>query len=843
MPNLIIDNRHVEVPRGTTVIDAAERLGIMIPRFCYLKVLGAVGACRMCAVMFEAGPVKGLQMSCMVQAADGMKVSTTHPEAVAFRRQIIEWLMINHPHDCPVCDEGGHCLLQDETISGGHSRRRFTGSKRTYPDQDLGPLVQHEMNRCIQCYRCVRFYQEYAGYRDLGVMGIASRIYYGRFSDGALESPFSGNLIDICPTGVYTDKPSRFLARRWDLQRADSICLHCSLGCNTVAGAHYRAVIRQESRENSRVNGSFICDRGRYGHAYANLADRPRQARLADQPAGWQEAAQEAAARLKRIAAAAGHSAIAVLGSARNSLETQIMLRYLSHHAQWRPPQFFVNESEARTAAVVVSRLDSRLAAGLPDLEEADFLVAVGVDPVHDAPMLAMAMRQAARQGAKIVVLDPRPVELPFAFELLSAAAGELGTALAVLIKTAVSLAGAAGGLGAREKAFLAALPDGVPDERLQEKLLEAGRRLADRQRPAVICGTAIAGPELAGLAADLTLLLQAGKAHSRLFYTLPGANAFGAGLLQRGSRFFPSLLRDIEKGEVRALLVVENDLFFRYPDQNRLRSALGKLELLVVLDYLASPTVQAAHIFLPGATVFEAGGSFINNCGLLQYAAPVHEGGIPLVQLNHGSHPPRSYAPSMAFAACPSAYEALLLLAGELAIRPPTTDASPWSLLPEDYPDRAQLLAHPYPTDGLQLLPQLSEADPLQTSFHPPAAGPAQGALTVLLVERTFGTEELSCHSEPLRQLAGQPLALLHSADAERAGVRDGDHLQFAPGWKKVDLQLRVTNRMAPGQLIIPHHYAQGQAASRLPAVVSHEELQRLAEQYSRSCAMMEKV
>jgi len=171
MPKLIIDTREIEVPAGTKVIEAAERLGILIPRFCYHPALGSVGACRMCAVAFQEGPVKGIQMSCMVEARDQMVVSSTDPGVVDFRRQIIEWLMINHPHDCPVCDAGGHCLLQDMTVSGGHGRRRYQGLKRTYRDQNLGPLVQHEMNRCIQCYRCARYYQEFAGYRDLGVLG------------------------------------------------------------------------------------------------------------------------------------------------------------------------------------------------------------------------------------------------------------------------------------------------------------------------------------------------------------------------------------------------------------------------------------------------------------------------------------------------------------------------------------------------------------------------------------------------------------------------------------------------------------------------------------------------
>ena len=167
MPRLVIDDLEVEVPQGSKVIDAAERLGIIIPRFCYHEALGAVGACRMCAVKFVQGPFKGVQMSCMIDAQDGMVVSTTDEEAVQFRKRVIELLMMNHPLDCPVCDEGGQCLLQDETWSGGHGIRRFQGKKRTYRDQYLGPYIQHEMNRCIHCYRCSRFYQEFAGYLDL----------------------------------------------------------------------------------------------------------------------------------------------------------------------------------------------------------------------------------------------------------------------------------------------------------------------------------------------------------------------------------------------------------------------------------------------------------------------------------------------------------------------------------------------------------------------------------------------------------------------------------------------------------------------------------------------------
>lgn len=154
MPKLIIDSREIEVPQGANVLEAAERLGIMISRFCYHPALGSVGACPMCAVKFLEGRVKGVEMSCMVAAEDGMVVSTTHPDAMDYRKYVIEWLMLDHPLDCPVCDEGGHCLLQDETASGGHGIRRFLGPKRTYRNQDLGLFVQHEMNRCIHCGLC-----------------------------------------------------------------------------------------------------------------------------------------------------------------------------------------------------------------------------------------------------------------------------------------------------------------------------------------------------------------------------------------------------------------------------------------------------------------------------------------------------------------------------------------------------------------------------------------------------------------------------------------------------------------------------------------------------------------
>ena len=450
MPKLTIDNREIDVPQGTNVLEAAERLGIMIPRFCYHPALGSVGACRMCAVKFLEGRVKGVEMSCMVAAEDGMVVSTTHPDAMDYRKYVIEWLMLDHPQDCPVCDEGGHCLLQDETVSGGHGIRRFLGPKRTYQDQDLGRFVQHEMNRCIQCWRCRRFYQEYAGYRDLGALQIGRRTYFGRFTDGPLESPFAGNLIDICPTGVFTDKPSRFQGRRWNFERGPSLCLHCSLGCNTVGSAQYREMVRLEGRHNEAVNGYFICDRGRYGFSYANHPERPRRARLGGREVPWDEATLAAAFELARISREHGPGAVACMGGTRSSLETQGALKLFCRTQGWRDPQFFWDPIRARKVKAAVNRLDERLAVSLRELEAADFIVLVGADPVNEAPMLALALRQSQRRGAKIAVLDPRPVFLPFEFEPLPVPPGHLDATLGALVKGALSAEAAVGAHRAR---------------------------------------------------------------------------------------------------------------------------------------------------------------------------------------------------------------------------------------------------------------------------------------------------------------------------------------------------------------------------------------------------------
>lgn len=805
MPKLVIDDREIEVASGTKVIEAAEQLGIMIPRFCYHPALGSVGACRVCAVKFLEGPLKGVQMSCMIEAQDGMVVSTTDEDAVDFRKHVIEWLMLNHPHDCPVCDEGGHCLLQDMTIAGGHGLRRFEGNKRTYTDQYLGPLVQHEMNRCIHCYRCSRYYQEYTGYLDLGVMRSANRTYFGRFKDGILESPFAGNLSDLCPTGVYTDKPSRFFGRRWDYQRSPTLCINCSLGCHTVVNFRYREARRQEARYSQTVNGYFICDRGRYGHFYNGLETRPRSAFISGREAAVEETLAETHKKLDQILQDAGPSAVAAVGSSRSCLETQSMLTHFCRVNNVGEPVFFMDQALSVKVKSAVTRLEPELAVSLREVEKADYIVVMGADPINEAPMLALALRQAQRNGAAIVVLDPRPVSLPLDFTQLTVALNQLGFYAGLLVKAAVDPTAAAA-LGERAAEFYGAAPDeNLVDEPRREQFSAVIQALRDSRQPLIVCGTDIVPPQIPGLAADLTLLLQAADKRAGLLYLLPGANAFGAGLASNPQRSFLQIIEGIETGEIKALILAECDPFKHFADRKRLERAIDQLEMLVVMDYLKTEAVGRAHLFLPTATQYEAGGLFINQEGRLQVTRQAYKGGLSIVESGAGGHPPRIYGSGIPAADTRPAWKLLADLADKNV-----GTADDRVLLADIIPEIADLPSWDDISDDGVRLQSAANTDLRfkgQHAFAIDEAGARDSGLELILVDWTFGTEELSAYSSCLRELGPEPTVIMHTSEAKSLNLVGGDLVSIQTQSGKLEAKLKTAKNMAAGVLVIPRH------------------------------------
>jgi NADH-quinone oxidoreductase subunit G len=503
MPKLIIDDIPVEVPPGTSVLEAARSVGITIPHFCYHPALAIAAACRLCAVMLLEGPVKGIQMSCSLPAQDGMVVSTQHPEALKLRSLVIEWLMLNHPHDCPVCDEGGECLLQDFTIAGGHGRRRYQGKKRTHVNQYLGEGVEHEMNRCIQCYRCVRFYQDYAGGTDFGVTGSAARVYFGRFESGALQSPFSGNLVDICPTGVFTDKTGRFRARYWDYEFAPSICTHCSVGCNTAPQAFQRELIKVVGRRNDQVNGWFICDRGRFDKSAVNDRERPREPLIDGAVSGYEEALDALALRIFDFNEMNGPGSLALVGSARLSLEGCILLGELASNLD-ATLCYFADAAQAQGSVAAARILNDQNAASLPDLQGADCIVLLSLDLMEEGPMLALAIRKASLRGAPVFFVAPKA-----------------GAGKAELLPF---------------KHTVVASLEEVP--------------LQGKSKAVVVCGAA----------EDPALLARLAATGAKLALLQPGPNGFGAALLALEQGAVP-LSEALAGKKVKGIICVESDI------------------------------------------------------------------------------------------------------------------------------------------------------------------------------------------------------------------------------------------------------------------------------------------
>ena len=398
MATIFIDNRPHDVHDGVNLLDACLSLGLNLPYFCWHPAMGSVGACRQCAVKQfrdEKDTHGKLVMACMTAAEAGTRISIDDAEAREFRTSVAEWLMVHHPHDCPVCDEGGECHLQDMTVMNGHAYRRYRGTKRTFTNQELGPFVNQEMNRCIQCYRCVRFYRDYAGGRDFDAFFLRDRVFFGRHEDGTLESEFSGNLVEVCPTGVFTDKTLKLhFTRKWDERTAPSVCVHCGIGCNTIPGERYGVLRRIRTRFNGEVNGYFLCDRGRYGYAFVNSDRRLRSPFVRGAPAGTTTrriAVERAASFLS-----AGTRAIGI-GSPRASLEANFALRALVG-----PDRFYSGMAEPEHALVSailhVLRDGPVRSASLHDVELSDAVLVLGEDVTNTAPMLALALRQSVRR-------------------------------------------------------------------------------------------------------------------------------------------------------------------------------------------------------------------------------------------------------------------------------------------------------------------------------------------------------------------------------------------------------------------------------------------------------------
>ncbi len=636
MATVHIDGKSYEVNGADNLLSACLSLGLDVPYFCWHPALGSVGSCRLCAVKqyTDENDKRGrLVMSCMTPSSDKTYISVDDAEAVAFRKSVIEWLMTNHPHDCPVCAEGGHCHLQDMTVMAGHSFRRYRFNKRTHANQNLGPFVRHEMNRCIACYRCVRYYKDYAGGTDLGVFGAHDNVYFGRREDGILESEFSGNLTEVCPTGVFTDKSQgEHYARKWDMQYAPSICQGCAVGCNISPGERYGAIRRVENRYHGEINHYFLCDRGRFGYGYVNREDRPYRSLVQDEAGQEQvlgiDAALEAVST--RLRSAKG---VAGLGSARASLEGNHALRQLVGEDRfslgWTRLQ-----SELMQRVLNLQQLKGVEVATLRQMESADSVLIVGEDVTQTAPRVALALRQAAKTRAvklaaerKVPDWNAEPVKNIAQHELspvhildvINTRLSDIALQNVIadpqeqarLVFAAAHIvdpgAPAVPGLSAQQQACAA---------RIAADLLAA-------ERPLLVAGVSAGRMELLDATQQLLLALLARNKTPQLALVVPEVNSMGLAMM--GGHDGSELMQWVQDGLVDTLVVLEQDLFTLFGSQ-RAEQLLQGLKNLIVLDHQRTQTVQGANVVLATASFVETDGTVVNMEGRAQRFYKVFE-------------------------------------------------------------------------------------------------------------------------------------------------------------------------------------------------------------------------
>ncbi|WP_236177107.1 NADH-quinone oxidoreductase subunit NuoG [Pseudomonas qingdaonensis] len=624
MATIHVDGKELEVNGADNLLQACLSLGLDIPYFCWHPALGSVGACRQCAVKqyTDENDTRGrIVMSCMTPATDGSWISIEDEEARVFRASVVEWLMTNHPHDCPVCEEGGHCHLQDMTVMTGHNERRYRFTKRTHQNQELGPFISHEMNRCIACYRCVRYYKDYAGGTDLGVFGAHDNVYFGRVEDGALESEFSGNLTEVCPTGVFTDKThSERYNRKWDMQFAPSICHGCSSGCNISPGERYGELRRIENRFNGSVNQYFLCDRGRFGYGYVNRTDRPRQPLLQDGQKLGLDAALDKAADMLR-----GRNIVGI-GSPRASLESNYGLRELVGAEHFYAGMEAGELERVRLALQVLN--DSPLPVPtLRDMEDHDAVFVLGEDLTQTAARVALALRQSVKGKAEAMA-DAMRVQ-PW----LDAAVKNIGQHamyplfIASLSETKLDdvaqecVHAAPDDLARIGFAVAHAIDPSAPAvEGLDAEALDLAKRVADAlvaaNRPLVVAGTSLASRALIEAAANIAKALKLREKNGSLSLVVPEANSLGLAML--GGESIDAALDAVIAGKADAIVVLENDLYSRVPAA-KVDAALAAAKVVIVADHQKTPTTDRAHLVLPAATFAEGDGTLVSQEGRAQ--------------------------------------------------------------------------------------------------------------------------------------------------------------------------------------------------------------------------------
>ncbi len=582
-----VDGRELKANAGEMLIDVTDAAGIGIPRFCYHKKLSVSANCRMCLVEVERAP-KPLP-ACATPVTDGMKVFTRSPVAIAAQKGTMEFLLINHPLDCPICDQGGECELQDVAVGYGSDVSRFVEGKRVVRDKDIGPLIATDLTRCIHCTRCVRFGAEIAGIRELGATGRSEHMTIGTYIEKSVDSELSGNVIDICPVGSLTSKPFRFHARAWELTQRESVAPHDSVGSNLALHLRRNEVMRVHPKDNEAINECWISDRDRFSYEGICSEDRLTTPMIKKdgewKDAGWEEALQFAADGLKASGADLG-----ALISPSSTLEEMQLAQKLVRGLGGDNIDFRLRQGDFRGQGPRVPWLGQTIA----ELESVDAALLIGSNIRKEQPILGHRLRKAVMEGAAVTFVNPLELDLNYR-------AGQIVAAPGAMVSELAAIARALGASGA----------DATVEDRHQavaDQLKQAGNGTV------LLGNVATAHPDFSLLRSLAAAIADA--AGAKLGYLPEAANSVGGhlvGALPKDGKNTQAMLDQACKGYLLMGIEPAYDLH----DPSLAAQAMEKADCVVAMSAFRSPSLESlADVILPIATFAETSGTYVNAAG-----------------------------------------------------------------------------------------------------------------------------------------------------------------------------------------------------------------------------------
>ncbi len=604
MVEIELDGKTVEVPQGSMVMHAANKLGTYVPHFCYHKKLSIAANCRMCLVEVEKAP-KPLP-ACATPVTQGMKVFTHSAKAVEAQRSVMEFLLINHPLDCPICDQGGECQLQDLAVGYGKSNSRYDEEKRVVFHKNVGPLISmQEMTRCIHCTRCVRFGQEVAGVMELGMINRGEHSEITTFVGQTVDSELSGNMIDLCPVGALTSKPFRYEARTWELGRKRSVSPHDSLGANTTVQTKANKVMRVVALENEAINECWISDRDRFSYEGLNSSDRLTTPMVKQGgqwlETDWQSALDYVAHSLKTIAAESGPESIGALAHPISSTEELHLLQKIVRGLGSKQVETRLRQTDVKAAATA-----PWLGMPVAKLSELDRALFIGSFLRKDQPIIAARIRTAAKRGLQVMRIDAGGDDWLIPSSGISAAPSAW---LNTLSEVALAVA----------KAKSVSAPVGTFNLPVSPAAQKIADSLISGSSKAVFLGSSAVAHHHAS---DLHVMAQfiADQTGATLGFLPVGGNAVGAALVNANGGGVESVL----SGDRRAVVLMNIEPDSDLPNPVQARAALAKANTVIALSaYRSADLLEVADVILPISPFTETVSTFVNAEGRAQTVQP----------------------------------------------------------------------------------------------------------------------------------------------------------------------------------------------------------------------------